>query len=105
MDVHVIRCRARKHLRVAGPAQALVALRAIGGYIQKIAFLTPWDIMLQLINEVVGTRERSCRPHVGIKCHSRKIFGLQFAGITLDAEIPEPLPRKLGLKRLYTIAL
>src|SRR6185312_2731813 len=105
MDVHVIRCRARKYLCVAGPAQALVALRAIGGYIQKIAFLTPLDIMLQLINEVVGTRERSCRPHVGIKCHSRKVFRLQFTWITFDAYVSEPLPGKLGLERFHTVSL
>ena len=36
----------REHLRVAGPAEPFVALRAVGRNIDKVAFLTPNNVAL-----------------------------------------------------------
>ncbi len=57
---HVEAGGADEHLGVAGPAQPLVALRAIGGHFQEIALLAPEDIVLQLVEHRVGALKR-CR--------------------------------------------
>ena len=41
VHIHIKSCRARKYLRVARPAQALIALRAIGRYIQGNCLFVP----------------------------------------------------------------
>jgi len=54
-DVMEERCRRRKNLRIARPAQPLIALGTVRGDIQKIAFLSPDDVVLQLIDQRAGT--------------------------------------------------
>ena len=56
-NVHVEGSRADEYLRIARPSQTLIALRAIGWDIKKIALLPPDDIALQLVDQRVGTIE------------------------------------------------
>ena len=44
-------------LGVAGPAQALVALGAVGGDVQEVALLPPADVVLELIDQLVRALE------------------------------------------------
>ena len=48
-DVHVERRRPREHLRVPGPAKSLVTLRTVGRNVEKVAALSPDDVLLQTI--------------------------------------------------------
>ena len=50
-DVEVERRGGREDLRVAGPAQPLVALRAVGRHVEEVAALAPYDILLQPVEE------------------------------------------------------
>ena len=53
--VVIERSRSRKDLRVAGPTQALVALRAVRGNVEKVSFLSPNNVVLQLVQPRIGT--------------------------------------------------
>src|SRR5262249_40103277 len=50
--VHVEGRSSGEHLCIAGPAESLVALWTIGGYVHKVAFLSPDDVVLKLIDEL-----------------------------------------------------
>ena len=62
--VHVERGGSAENLRIASPAQALVALRAVGGHVEEIPFLSPGDVVLELVEHRVRCFERSGDPHV-----------------------------------------
>ena len=44
---------------VAGPAEPLVALRAVGGHVEEVAAHAPHDVAVQLVEQRVGALERS----------------------------------------------
>ncbi|MNC36398.1 hypothetical protein D3C75_849190 [compost metagenome] len=46
-----------EYLRIPGPAQPLVALRAVGRDIDKVAFQPPQNVVVQLIQIRVGARK------------------------------------------------
>ena len=52
-DVHVERRGWREDLRVAGPAEPLIPLRAIGGHVEEVAALPPDDVLLQPVQQRV----------------------------------------------------
>ena len=47
--IHIETGRGRKDLRIAGPAKAFIPLWTIGGHIDKVTFLPPDNIVLQLV--------------------------------------------------------
>ena len=49
IGIHQIARRTTEDLRISCPAQALIALRAVCGYIQKITFKAPQIVMMKLI--------------------------------------------------------
>jgi len=49
------RSGAGKDLGVTGPTQALISLRAIRGDIEEISFLPPDDVVLKLVQELIGS--------------------------------------------------
>ena len=55
--------RTDEHLRIACPAKALVALRAVGRHIEEIALLPPDYVFKQLVQKRIGAdiRYASCR--------------------------------------------
>ena len=50
IHIHVEGGRGREQLRITGPTQALVPLRTVGGHVDKVSFLAPQNIVLQLID-------------------------------------------------------
>jgi len=59
-------CRGRgEHLRVARPAEPLVALRAVGRDVEEVAPLPPHDVVLELVQERVRGLERARLLEVG----------------------------------------
>ena len=53
LHIHVEGSCRREHLGIRGPTQALVPLRAVGGNVDKVAFLAPDNIVLKLIEKCV----------------------------------------------------
>ena len=51
--VMIERSGSRENLRVPSPAQAFVALRAVRGDVEKISFLAPKNVVLQLIQKSI----------------------------------------------------
>jgi len=64
--IHVECRRSREHLRVAGPPEPLVALRAIGGHADEVPLLSPHDVVIELIEHRIRRRERAGARHVGV---------------------------------------
>ena len=60
-DIGVEAGGAGEDLGIAGPAQALIALRAVGRDVHEIAFLAPLNVVLQLIDHRIGALEGSRR--------------------------------------------
>ena len=94
----------RKHLRVPGPPQPLVALRAICRHIQKIPFLSPDDVVLQLVQQRVRAFKCPGPFHRRMHDDSGKIFRLHFARPSAHRDIPESLKCKMRLKRFRSCA-
>ena len=59
----------RKDLDVAGPAQALVALRAVGGHVEEVAAHAPDDVLVQLVEQRVGAFEPAGALHIRMQHH------------------------------------
>ena len=59
LDVGVERGRADVDLGVAGPAQPLVALGAVGGDVDEVGALGPVDVAVELVEHRVGAFERA----------------------------------------------
>ena len=58
-DVEVVRGGGDEELRIAGPAEALIALRAVGGDFEVVALLAPDDVVEQLVHRFVGAIRNS----------------------------------------------
>ena len=56
----------REHLDVAGPAQPLVALRAVGRDVEEVAAHAPDDVLVQPVEQRVGALEPAGALHVGV---------------------------------------
>ncbi|MNN70410.1 hypothetical protein D3C81_1862580 [compost metagenome] len=72
--IHQIRRGADEHLRIAGPAQPLIPLRAIRRYIDKVTFLAPQNIVLELVDQRIGASEGACALHIRMKHNAREIL-------------------------------
>ena len=65
--VHVEGGGAGEDLRVARPAQPLVALRAVGGDVHEVAALAPEDVVLELVEQSGSSTSKLPAPgHVGV---------------------------------------
>ena len=53
-------CRTNKYLRIPGPTQPLIPLRAIRRYIQKVASVVPIQYFAEVYSEVDGSIQK-CR--------------------------------------------
>jgi hypothetical protein len=82
--VHIEASGTDKDLGVAGPTQALVTLRAVGGHVDKVAFLTPNDIVLQLVDERARAFKGTGWRRVRMKHDAREVLGHRLTGKTLD---------------------
>ena len=103
-DVHVVAGGADKDLRVAGPSEAFVALRAISGHAQEISALTPDDVLVKAIQIGIGTFERSGWRVGGADHDGMEIVGFEFAGVAGDFGVTKPVEGKMRFQRLAAIA-
>src|SRR5690606_18239117 len=102
----VVRRGANEDLRIATPAHALVALRAVGRNLQEVGALTPNRVAIELIHERNRTLERAGVRTLRIKGDPRDRLRrgrLHHAGeldvtITMERELRSPdllgAPRK-----------
>ena len=96
-DVRVERRGGREHLRVAGPAESLVALRTVGGDIQEVAALSPHDVVLELVDERVGCLERARRRHIRVNNDACDRIERRRAGKSVDCDVSKSLKSEMRL--------
>ena len=65
--IHKKRGRADEDLGVAGPSEAFVALRTVGGGFEKIALLPPDDVARELVQERMRTRKVAGSRDIGVE--------------------------------------
>ena len=96
-DVAVPRGRAGEDLGVAHPAQALVALRAVGRDLEEIAALAPVDVALELVDEAVAAGEGAGAGRVAVQHDAGDGVGQQGLGLGMAAEldVAEAVEREL----------
>ena len=91
--------RGGKHLGVAGPAQPLVPLGAVGGRIQEIVKLAPPGVGDQPVDQWVPGGQASRRRQLGMPQKCREVFGLEFRN-SFHLYIPIAVVGKLRLQRM-----
>ena len=62
LGVEAASSRRRERLRVAGPAEPLVALRAVGGHGDEVVALRPGDVLVQPVERRVASTRTSSAP-------------------------------------------
>ena len=66
-EVHVVGGGAPEDLRVRSPAEALVALRAVGGHADKVGALAPEDVAPELVDHGAAGVQVDGERRVGVK--------------------------------------
>ncbi len=94
------RRRRCEHLDVSGPAEPLVALRAVRRQIDEVAAHAPADVLVQLVEPVVRAVERAGRRHVAVADDGLDRVRGQVAGPAVDLDVAEPVDRERRLVRL-----
>ena len=69
-DILIITTRADKDLSVAGPAEAFIALWAVGGNFEVVRALTPDDVLLDFIHHRVRTFKGAGLWRIRIECYT-----------------------------------
>src|SRR6516164_11469387 len=96
--VVIERGRARKDLSIAGPAETFIALRAVCRHIEKISFLAPDDVVLQLVEKRIRSLEQA-RPGDGrMHDNARKVLRVYFARPAAHRDITKPLKSEMWLE-------
>ena len=88
---------------IAGPAQTLTALGAVGGNIEEVVPLAPLNILLQPVDAAVRTGKAAGLLQVGGKETGRKKHVLAVLQ-PLHTQIAETVPGKMRVQRLLTTA-
>ncbi len=95
--IHVETSRAREHLCVPSPTQALITLRAIGGDIQEVAFLAPESILEQPVYLLVGRLDIADDVHLRIDHAAGEVVSVHLTGPSGHFDIPEPIEGEIRL--------
>ena len=103
-DVEVERGRAREHLRVARPAEPLVALRAVGRHADEVALLPPHDVVVELVEHRVGAGEGAGARHVGVHDDAGDRFRRRRAWQPFDLHEAEAVEGEVRLEGLLGAA-
>ncbi len=90
------RARRRERLRVAGPAQPLVALRAVRRHRDEVVALRPDDVLVEPVQ--AARREHSKVARGGGVAADRDELGVEELGVGLDLGVAEPVERERGLE-------
>ena len=101
--VHVVARRSGKHLRVGRPSQALVALRAVGRHVHKVALLPPHDVVLQLVDHGVGALKSARRRRVRVQHDAGQGIQRRLAGQSLDRHVLKALEGKVRREHLVGV--
>jgi len=88
-DIKIKGSRADKYLRVAGPAQPFVALRAIGRNIEKIVLLAPDNILIQPIEQRAGGDHLPGAPQLGVNHNGSEARKIRFVGERIEPDVAE----------------
>ena len=80
--------RAAENLRIAGPAEAFIALRTVGRQIDEVSALTPFDVFNQTVQIRIGGAQRTGLRHFAVKNERRKCIGRKL-GIGSEPDIAE----------------
>ena len=86
-----------EHLDVAGPAEALVALRAIGRQVDEVPAHAPAHVLVEPVEPVVRRVERAGRLHVGVAHDGLDRVGRQLARPAVDLHVAEAVDRERRL--------
>ena len=87
--IHVIAGCRRKDLRIARPAQALIALGAVGGHVQEIGLESPDRIFVQPVDLRVAGTDAAGPVHVGIQHAAAEHLFPELSGPARHAHIAE----------------
>ena len=98
------RRRRCEHLDVAGPAEPLVALRAVGRQVDEVAAHAPADVLVEPVEPVVRAVERAGRRHVAVTDDGLDRVRGQLSRPAVDLDVPEPVDRERRLVRLDVTA-
>ncbi len=90
-------------LRISHPAQALVALRAIGRHTQKIAALSPQNIAPQLVHRRVGRLELDRKRRGGIEDDALDGVSRRRPRISGQFNIAESVESEVRLERFSSL--
>ena len=83
---------------VAGPAEPFVALRAVGGDVEEVAFLAPDGVGDELVDARVGAFEPAGAGHGGVDDDRFEVVGGELAGEAGDLGVPEAVEGEGGLE-------
>ena len=105
VDVEQEARRRGEHLDVAGPAQAFVTLRAVGGQVEEVAPHAPHDVLVQAVDR--GRRSiRTSRCARMSEWHDDRpdVLGVELARPAVDLDIAEAVEGEARLPRLVVTA-
>ena len=97
------RC-AEEHLRVARPAQTLVALGAVGGYVDEVAAQSPLYVALEPVHLLVRRGETAVLVHVREYDRGFEILGVELAFDALHFEVAESVERERRFETVLAAA-
>ena len=83
---------------VAGPAEPLVALRAVGGDVEEVALLAPDGVGDELVDARVGAFEPAGPGHGGVHDDRFEVVCGELAGEAGDLGVPEAVEGEGGLE-------
>ena len=98
--VAVIAGRGGEDLGVPGPAQALAALGAVGGHVDKVGFQAPEGIFIQAVELGVSGLDKADPLQVGREYAAPKALFFQLSHPAADAHIAEAEEGKVGVNGL-----
>jgi hypothetical protein len=93
--------RGREDLDVARPAQALVALGAVGGHVEEVAPHAPHDVLVEPVDPLVGAAEPAGALHVRVADLGDHVVGRErlVGGPAVDLGVAEAVEGEAGLPR------
>ena len=100
----VVQRRAHEKLRVARPAEPLVALRAIGGGLEVVALLPPDDVVKKLVHPRIGAAEFARAVQGVVHDDARDGGHARGLGQSVDLHVAKTMHRTPRLERFLPAA-
>ena len=103
LAVHIEHRAAHENLRVARPAQPLVALRTVGGHADKVSALPPHYVLIKFVHHFVRAGKLARLFKVGVHDFARDELDFRFA-VRRNLHIPKAVEREQRTKFLAIAA-